>query len=157
MLGHELAMMLRAAYLAMHRRTDAGLARWGVTADQFVVLAALAKADALRQRELGARTSCDPNTLRAMLVLLERRGLIARRPHPTDGRARSVALTAKGRSLFRQLWRKSKPVRTRLLAPFMPDDIELLIVQLRKIVKELEMPRRAGPKTKLRPQVGAAT
>jgi DNA-binding MarR family transcriptional regulator len=92
-----------------------------------------------------------------MLVLLERRGLIERQPHPTDGRARSVALTAEGRSLFKQLWRKSKTVRARLLAPFKPEETDLLIAQLRKIVNELAMPRRAGPKTKRRPQVGAAT
>ncbi len=87
MSGHELAMSLRAAYLVMHRRTGALLARTRVTADQFVVLSALAEADALTQRELVSRTSSDPNTMRAMLVLLERRGLIKRRPHPRDGRA----------------------------------------------------------------------
>ena len=31
--GHELAMALRAAYLAMHRRSDARFARHGVTAN----------------------------------------------------------------------------------------------------------------------------
>ncbi len=36
MSGHELAMALRLAYLTMHRRTDAVLAKHGVTADQFV-------------------------------------------------------------------------------------------------------------------------
>ena len=85
--GHELAMALRAAYLAMHRRTDAALARHGVTADQLVLLAALSAGDALTQSALGRQTNCDPNTVRAMLVLLEKRGLIARTPHPSDGRA----------------------------------------------------------------------
>ena len=80
MRGHELAMALRAAYLGMHRRTGAVLARTGVTADQFVVLAALAEADALTQNELVSRTSSDPNTVRAMLVLLERKLLVKRRP-----------------------------------------------------------------------------
>jgi hypothetical protein len=68
MLGHHLALALRGAYLAMHRTCDAHFARAGVTADQFVVLAALAPGQALTQRELAARTSSDPNTLRAMLV-----------------------------------------------------------------------------------------
>ena len=94
--GHEVAMALRAAYLALHRQTNDCFSDAGVTADQFVVLAALAEGDALTQQDLVSRTFSDPNTLRAMLVLLERRRLIERRPHPTDGRQVNIELTAKG-------------------------------------------------------------
>jgi DNA-binding MarR family transcriptional regulator len=135
--GHKLAMALREAYLAMHRRTDAIMARSGVTADQFVVLTSLTERSALTQRDLVARTSSDPNTLRAMLILLERRGLIERRPHATDGRARTVSLTRKGRSAFRKLWRQSETVRQRLLAALAPDDAAVLVSQLRRIVAGL--------------------
>ena len=73
MRAHELAMSLRAAYLAMHRQHRHGCwQRTGVTADQFVVLSALSEARCARSRELVSRTSSDPNTMRAMLVLLER-------------------------------------------------------------------------------------
>ena len=71
--GHEIAMTLRAAYMALHRQTDAALVRRGLTADQFVVLTALAGGEARTQRELVARTASDPSTFRAMLVLLETR------------------------------------------------------------------------------------
>lgn len=135
--GHELAMALRAAYLAMHRQTDALLAPSGVTADQFVVLSALSENDALSQRELVERTSSDPNTLRAMLVLLERRGLIERPPHPTDGRARSVALTAAGRRTYRMLWRVTEPVRRRLLVSQWRTPARPLAEQLEQIVESL--------------------
>ena len=84
--GHDLAMALRAAYLAVHRRTDAALARSGVTADQFVLMAVLAGGGARTQRDLARRTGSDPNTVRAMLLLLEGRGLVARTPHPTATR-----------------------------------------------------------------------
>jgi len=135
--GHQLAMALREAYLALHRRTDAIMARSGVTADQFVVLASLTEQIALTQRDLVVRTSSDPNTLRAMLILLERRGLIERRPHATDSRARTVSLTRKGRSAFRKLWRQSETVRQRLLAALDPDDASVLVSQLRRIVAGL--------------------
>jgi DNA-binding MarR family transcriptional regulator len=131
--GHELAMALRAAYLALHRSTDAVLAQSGVTADQFVVLAALAEGEALTQRDLVSRTSSDPNTLRAMLVLLERRRLIERRPHPTDGRARSVSLTRKGRSVFQDLHRQSEALRQRLVAEISMNEAKLMVDQLRRI------------------------
>ena len=92
----RLPLELRAAYLALHRCSDMQFAKLGVTADQFVLLATLARGHALTQRELAARMPSDPSTVRAMLVLLEERGLVSRNTHPTDGRARTVALTAVG-------------------------------------------------------------
>src|SRR2546423_14324458 len=110
--GSELPIALRAAYLALHRQSDAAFAPHGVTADQFVLLATLARGGhALTQRELARRMSSDPSTVRAMLVLLERRGLLERDTHPTDARARTVALTAKGTRTVRQPWTAGGPVR----------------------------------------------
>jgi DNA-binding MarR family transcriptional regulator len=106
--GSELPLALRAAYLALHRRSDARFAPHGVTADQFVLLATLARGgEALTQRELARRMSSDPSTVRAMLVLLERRGLVQRNTHPSDARARTVTLTAKGTRAFKRLWRQA--------------------------------------------------
>ena len=110
--GSELPIALRAAYLALHRRSEARFAPHGVTADQFVLLATLARGgEALTQRELARRMSSDPSTVRAMLVLLERRGLVERDAHPTDARARTVALTAKGGRAFRRLWKAGESIR----------------------------------------------
>ena len=149
--GHDLAMALRAAYLALHRRSDARFARRGVTADQFVLLAALAGADAVTQRELAARTGSDPNTVRAMLVLLEDRGLVARAPHPTDGRARTVTLTPAGRRAHRQLWRDGEPVRERLFAALKPGEADTLFDLLTRITAALA-PADADPEpTRTRP------
>jgi DNA-binding MarR family transcriptional regulator len=85
--GSEIPIALRVAYLALHRRSEARFAPHGVTADQFVLLATLARGHALTQRELARRMSSDPSTVRAMLVLLEQRGLVGRDTHPTDARA----------------------------------------------------------------------
>jgi DNA-binding MarR family transcriptional regulator len=131
--GHDLALALRAAYLALHRRSDARFARHGVTADQFVLLAALADGDALTQRELARRTSSDPNTVRAMLLLLERRGLVVRPQHPTDARARTVALTPKGRRAYQRLWAAGDPVRAELLGALRPGEADHLLDLLRRV------------------------
>jgi DNA-binding MarR family transcriptional regulator len=153
--GHELAMGLRAAYLAMHRRTDALMGRFGVTADQFVVLAALAEGDALTQSDLGSKTLSDPNTLRAMLVLLERQGLIERRPHATDGRARSVSLTRRGRGVFQKLWRESEALRARLLTALTPAEATALVTRLRRVQAAMESDAAALPRTARLRSVGA--
>ena len=77
----ELPLALRRAYLTLHRRSDAQFAEQGVTADQFVLLATLARGNSLTQRELAARMPSDPSTVRAMLVILEKQGLVARDAH----------------------------------------------------------------------------
>jgi DNA-binding MarR family transcriptional regulator len=105
----------------------------GVTADQFVVLCVLAEQDRLTQQELARLTSSDPNTIRAMLVLLERRGLLDRRPHPGDGRARSVVLTRKGRALHSKLWSRSQALRKRLEGLFRAGETERLVELLGRI------------------------
>jgi DNA-binding MarR family transcriptional regulator len=76
----------------------------GVTADQFVVLTLLAEEEGLTQREIVARAYSDPNTIGEMLTRLEGKKLVRRERHPTDGRARIVRLTPKGRTLQKRLW-----------------------------------------------------
>ncbi len=131
--GREVARALRAAYGALHRQTNACFAKDGVTADQFVLLAALADGDAVTQQELVRRVGSDPSTVRAMLVLLGGRGLVARERHPADGRARCVTLTEKGRHVFKRLWTRSESVRARLLAAFRPDEATALVAFLGRI------------------------
>ena len=97
------ARALRAAYLALHRQTNDCFAKDGVTADQFVLLASLAEADAVTQQELVRRVGSDPNTVRAMLLLLEGRGLVARERHPADGRARSCDVDGQGAEGFHEV------------------------------------------------------
>jgi len=119
-------MALRFAYLAMHRRADAVMARFGVTADQFVLLASLAEADALTQQELARRFSSDASTVWAMLALLEERGFVVRAAHPSDRRARCVSLTPKGRRALERMKVGSDDVRARILDALGPEQVDTL-------------------------------
>jgi len=94
-------MRLRASYLAIHRLTDASLSDLGITADQFVCLLILRRRHGIIQRELVDLATSDPNTIRAMLVLLEDKGYVMRRRHSGDKRARIVRITPKGREVAR--------------------------------------------------------
>ena len=136
-IGHDLALALRSAYLVMHRLADASLTRFGVTADQFVLLTALAEADALTQRELARRVGSDASTVRAMLALLEGRGLVSRDPHPSDGRARSVALTARGRRAHRKMYEGSEAFRAGLFAAVGPGQAVSLLELLRRVARAM--------------------
>jgi DNA-binding MarR family transcriptional regulator len=124
--GHNIPMGLREAYLSMHRQTNAHLARCGVTADQFVLMILLFEEDGISQQELARRACSDPNTIRAMLVLLEDRGLVSRTKDPADGRARKVVLTRKGRQVLERSLGRTRSLNDRLLALFTPEETAAL-------------------------------
>jgi len=129
----RLPLELRAAYLALHRCSDMQFAKFGVTADQFVLLATLARGHAVTQRELATRMPSDPSTVRAMLVLLEKRGLVSRNSHPTDGRARTVALTTAGLRKYRQVWKAGQTIRDQMASSLSPEEMESLVGLLRRV------------------------
>ena len=134
---NALPRALRRAYMALHRRSEAQFAPYGVTADQFVLLATLARGHALTQRELARRMPSDPSTVRAMLVLLEKRGLVKRRTHPVDARARTVTLTPGGEVKFRQLWGAGETIRAGMVAALRHDETESLVRLLTRVTEAL--------------------
>jgi len=131
--GHDIAMGLRAAYLSMHRQTNSCLAPHKITADQFVLLALLSEQDGITQQQLVRRATSDPNTIRAILVLLENKGLVRRQPHPDDGRARNVTLTRTGRCTYAKLSKQLKTLQNQLLDLFRLEEPETLIELLGRI------------------------
>ena len=92
----QLPMALRAAYLSMHRATNELLRPVGITADQYVCLLILKQHGTLIQNEIVKQANSDPNTVKAMLQLLEQRALVIREVDPSDRRARKVSITDKG-------------------------------------------------------------
>jgi MarR family transcriptional regulator for hemolysin len=144
MFGTSLAMQLRGAYLSMHRTFQAHFARFGVTADQFVVLSLLAADDGLIQRELVRRTCSDANTITALLRLLERDGLVQRERHENDGRARCVFLTEQGRRLQRRLGRSSDRLHRELEAAVAPDELAVLLRSLAQIAVTMGQMRQTA-------------
>jgi DNA-binding MarR family transcriptional regulator len=153
--SRDLPLLLRAAYFAMHRVSDAHFSRHGVTADQFVLLACLAEQDAIPQKELARRASSDPSTVRAMLVLLEGRGLVARARHPGDSRARVVTLTARGRRLFERLWKTSEPIRVQMLSGFSAEEARSLAGCLRRLIDNLAVAKARRNRNQAKPASGA--
>jgi len=108
--GYKLGMLLRKAYLAFHRRANAWMLEHGVTADQFVLLTVVAREPGITQITIVERTGSDPNTVAAILRLLEERRLVRREAHARDGRARCVFLTAEGRRVQRRAAKDAAPI-----------------------------------------------
>ena len=74
---------------------DAGFPE--VRASYGSVLLPLFEDDGLRMGELASRARLSKQTMTTMVRLVERDGLVERRPDPVDGRATRVHLSAKGR------------------------------------------------------------
>lgn len=144
--GHELAMRLRVAYLALHRKTNAAVARSGLTADQFVLLTALAEGDGVTQKGLANRIGSDPNTMSEMLARLESKGLVERARHAADGRARCVTLTSRGRQVQASLWEASAPLREGLETLFPTEGLESLVRGLERVALAMGAPQELDPR-----------
>jgi DNA-binding MarR family transcriptional regulator len=82
----------------------------GVTADQFVLLTVVAREPGITQITIVERTGSDPNTVAAILRLLEQRDLVRRETHARDRRARCVFLTAEGQRVQRRAARDAGPI-----------------------------------------------
>lgn len=67
------------------------------------------------------------STVRAMLVILEQQGLVARDAHPTDGRARTVILTRSGLRKFQQVREAGQSVRDRMVSSLSTSETYLLL------------------------------
>jgi DNA-binding MarR family transcriptional regulator len=85
-----------------HTRTAEALDSLGLTTALFALLNVLGTREGAIQQELGAAMSIDPSTMVSLIDQLEAAGLAKRRPHPTDRRAREVAITPKGRRVLEQ-------------------------------------------------------
>lgn len=80
------------------------LAEFGISDSQAGLLRVLDPAgEPQTQRALAARLTCDPSNITIMGDALQRAGLVERRSHPIDRRARVLALTARGRQAYERL------------------------------------------------------
>ncbi|MFF1821573.1 MarR family winged helix-turn-helix transcriptional regulator [Kribbella sp. NPDC058245] len=73
----------------------------GLTAPQATALRELT--GPMTMGELAERMSCEPSNATYVADKLENQGLIERRPHPTDRRARHLVLTPRGTALRAEL------------------------------------------------------
>ncbi len=135
---HKLGMLLRSAYFALRRCSNAHCAAWQSSGDQFVLLKLLADEEGVTQQDLVARGGYDAATTGTMLRLLEQRSLVERRPDPHDGRAKRVHLTAHGRRLQRDLWQHSEKLRAALQASVPARQRAAFIKTLEQIVRAMD-------------------
>src|SRR3954470_16172654 len=123
----ELAKTLREAILRFNRRVRQTRPVGDLTFSQLSALTSLQLAGALTPRELADVERVQPPTMTKIVGKLEERGLVARTPHPTDGRQVILAATEEGRAVYAQFERARNEWLARQLARLSPDERDVLV------------------------------
>ena len=100
---------------------------------EFSVLSLIHHNPGITSRQLCASLSIQPPNLVGMINALQKRSLITRRPHPHDGRAMGLHLTAPGQALVQQAEQTASELERQATAGLSAAERKTLIQLLRKI------------------------
>jgi DNA-binding MarR family transcriptional regulator len=123
----ELAVTLREAIQRLNRRVRQTRAVGDLTFSQLSALTSLQLAGALTPRELADVERVQPPTMTKIVGKLEERGLVARTPHPTDGRQVILAATEQGQAVYAKLEQGRHEWLAAQLAALGPEDRDVLV------------------------------
>lgn len=141
--GGGLGYALMHAAQTWRTEATAVLREHGLTVPQFLVVMALyrqARHDwaPLSQSEVGDRLGMDANTTSQIVRGLEKRGILARQPHPTDARSRVLTLTADGVERARRASADARALGDRYFSVITPRQLEDLAETLDILSTESE-------------------
>lgn len=122
----------------MRQHLDAELGRVGITAPQNAVLLAVAGNPRISNAELARAAFVTPQTMQAILVNLERAGLIARNPHPEHGRVIMTELTAAGQQAVADGATAADAVERQMLSRLSSDEAQVLCDLLKRCAAALD-------------------
>ncbi|NQX26678.1 MarR family transcriptional regulator [Microbacteriaceae bacterium VKM Ac-2854] len=95
-----LGYLLKHAHGRFTTQADAALAPFGIDSKDFGALRILAHREPTSQLEVARALGVDRTSMVALLDVLERKGIVARRPDPADRRRNVVELTEEGAVAF---------------------------------------------------------
>ena len=124
--------LLFRLWRASHTRTASALESIGLTPPLFALLNVIGARKGAIQQELGATLGIDPSTMVSLIDQLESAGLAARRPSPTDRRAREIAITPKGRRILARARRLASQVEDEVLGGLTAEERRRLLALLRR-------------------------
>ena len=100
----------------------------------YSVLVELADQPGIDQRRLGEALGIDRTTIGEIVDELEGRGLIDRRIHPEDRRARVLSLNEQGEALRLEIRPRMLAAQERFAAPLLPEERTLFLDLLYRVV-----------------------
>ena len=134
----------------------------GITPGEYAVLVAIVDRAGLDQHRLAVALGIDPVSAGQRIDRLEAMGLIDRRVHPGDRRARVLNASRRGAALRRRLKPLALTAQERIMAPLTAAERELFLKFLTRIVEGNQSyarpgngrrrPRRKGPEAENSPE-----
>lgn len=111
-----LASALRLSVMRMARRMRAERADTSLTLTQLAALATVERHGPLTPGALAAAERVQPPSMTRVVASLQDAGLVAREPHPSDGRQALLTVTPDGAALLREDRRRREEWLARQLA-----------------------------------------
>jgi DNA-binding MarR family transcriptional regulator len=140
--------LLRRAWYGINQAFRRRITHLGVTPDQFTVMRTLLEVDGrgLSQRELTQLISSDPNTVASLLERMEAAGMIERKPHERDRRARRIQLLPGGKAKYEQARELSLLLQSEIIEVLPEEDREGFLKNLSLIADCCREVAEASPK-----------
>lgn len=125
----------RRAALAIIGEFLTQMAPYGLRPVDFSVLSLITHNAGITSRQLCTALGLLPPNLVGMISALEKRGLIVRLPHPSDGRAMGLHSSAQGRKLMQDAEKTAARLEADATAQLTPAENRTLIRLLKKIYR----------------------
>ena len=109
------------------------MAPYGLRPVDFSVLSVIAHNPGVTSRQICAALDILPPNLVGMIKSLEKRGLVERRPHPTDRRAQGLHLTPGGQTLQSGAESTAYALESEVASRLSATELQTLIGLLRKV------------------------
>jgi DNA-binding MarR family transcriptional regulator len=129
----DLAGLFWAVARRLRHASSVQLERWDITPGQSRALRVLAKHGDMRLNHLSEHLRIAPRSTTEVVDALEERGLVERRPDPTDRRATRVTLTERGSGVADDLRKAAWAEADRSFAALDPEDRRTLARILRAL------------------------
>lgn len=146
----RLPPLLRRAWYALNQAFRQRVAHLGLTPDQFSILRWLLEGDpaGLTQRQITDLMASDPNTITSTLSRMEKAGLIARKSHERDRRARRVTILDQGRKTFANAKKIALELQTQILKALPEERRRAFLSDLEQVGDACAAVLESGPESR---------
>lgn len=134
--GYLIHHMARLCFEELRKRIEP----LGIVPGQFPALLALWQQDAQTQSELVTKLDVEQATVANTLNRMERDGLITRRGHPDDGRARVIYLTDKAKMIRDDAYAAAAEVNSNMLDDLSHEERSQFIDFMQRTIRTLRKP-----------------
>jgi MarR family transcriptional regulator, transcriptional regulator for hemolysin len=131
---------LESAIKAYRRFAQARLHAAGIdiTIDQWLVLKTIHESPDVTLQQVGTAVFKDFASVTRIVQLLERKGLLRRRPHPNDGRRSELVLTSAGEAVIRTVEPIAQANRRHALEGIDAEEVARLRALLKRITENCD-------------------